>query len=87
MLIRNEDVEGLVVEVPQGHHHLRATVLLRDGTEIVFQEATMANLLRAYVTVKTHPTIERVKLKGTMLKERKADYAQWQLLEEGGETP
>ena len=44
MRIRNEDIEGLVVEVPEGHLHLRTFVRLRDGTELEFQEAAVANL-------------------------------------------
>jgi hypothetical protein len=54
---------------------------LQDGTEWVLQEATIANLVRAYITVKTHPTIARVKLKGQRLTGTKEGYAKWQLLE------
>jgi hypothetical protein len=82
MNIRNEDIKGLTLEVPEGHMHLRATMLLDDGTEITFQEATLANLVRAYVTVKTHPVIEKVRLKGKMLEGGKAGYARWQLIED-----
>jgi hypothetical protein len=85
MIIRNEDVRELIAEVPEGHRHLRITVLLTDGTEVVFQEATMANLVRAYVTVKTHPARRRVVLKGRRIDERKAGYAEWQLTEDGEE--
>lgn len=84
MNIRNEDVKGLIMEVPEGHRHLRTTLLLEDGTELTFQEATVANLVRAYVTVKTHPAIERVRLTGKVLEGRKAGYAQWQLIEDEG---
>ncbi|GAB4389117.1 MAG: hypothetical protein Kow0025_12490 [Thermodesulfovibrionales bacterium] len=84
MLIRNEDVEAVRVEVPEGHAHLRTTVVLRDGTELVFQEATVANLLRAFVTVKTHPLKGGVRLRAVRLAERKEGYAEWQLLEAGG---
>lgn len=82
MNIRNEDIKGLTLEVPEGHRHLRATLLLGDGTELTFQEATLANLVRAYVTVKTHPVIEKIRLKGQTLEGGKADYAQWQLIED-----
>lgn len=84
MNIRNEDIKGLIMEVPEGHRHLRTTLLLEDGTELTFQEATVANLVRAYVTVKTHPVTERVRLTGKVLEERKACYAQWQLIEDEG---
>ncbi len=82
MVIRNEDVKELRIEVPEGHRHLRTTMVLQGGTEIVFQEATIANLVRAYVTVKTHPFRERVILTGERLADRKEGYAEWQLLEE-----
>jgi hypothetical protein len=81
MDIRNEDVEGLTVEIPEGHRHVRATVLLRDGTELSFREATVANLLRAFVTVKTHPLARRVKMRAARLESAKEGYDPWQLLE------
>ncbi|NWF76447.1 MAG: hypothetical protein HXY53_07775 [Nitrospirae bacterium] len=82
MIIHNEDIKELTVEIPKGHKHLRTTIVLQDRTEFVFQEATVANLVRAYITVKTHPVIKKVTLKGKKLAERKKDYAEWQLLEE-----
>jgi hypothetical protein len=81
MLIRNEDIQFMVVEIPEGHRHLRTTVVLRDGTELVFQEAAIANLGRAYIGVKTHPTSTKVVLHGARIEERKDSYAEWQLLE------
>lgn len=81
MIIRNEDVEALTVGIPEGHAHLRTTVVLRDGTELVFQEATVANLLRAFVTVKTHPVRREVRLRAARPAGRKEDFAEWQLLE------
>lgn len=82
MILRNEDIKELIVKIPEGHKHLRTTIILRDGTELIFQEATIANLVRAYTTVKTHPTIKKVNLKGKKIAERKDGYAEWQLLEE-----
>jgi hypothetical protein len=82
MNIRNEDIKELLVEIPEGHKHVRTKIILQDGTELVFQEATVANLTRAYITVKTHPQKESVKLKGEHLTDKKAGYAEWQLLEE-----
>jgi len=84
-MIRNEEVGELIAEVPEGHKHLRVTLALTDGREIVFQEATVANLVRAYIGVKTHPTKRKVVLKGKSLAQRKEGYAEWQLLEEGEE--
>ncbi len=82
MIIRNEDIKELIAEIPDGHKHMRATIKLWDGTELVFQEATVANLVRAYVGVKTHPVKKRMALKGRRLEDRKEGYADWQLLED-----
>lgn len=82
MIIHNEDIRELIAEIPEGHRHLRTTIFLQDGTEMTFQEATIANLVRAYITIKTHPTTKKVVLKGKQLSERKEGYAEWQLVEE-----
>lgn len=81
MVIRNEDVRELTLAVPEGHRHLRATLALADGAEIVLHEATVANLVRAYVAVKTHPLLKGVVLKGMRLTRSKEGFAEWQLLE------
>ena len=80
-LLRNEDVARVVAEIPQGHRHLLTTVTLADGSSITFQEATLAALVRAYVAVKTHPLRTRVVLTGRRIENRKAEYAEWQLVE------
>lgn len=81
-VFRNEDVQSIVVEIPEGHKHIRTTITLVDGTSLTFQEATIANLVRAYITVLTHPTKKRVVLSARLLPTRKEHYAPWQLLEE-----
>ncbi len=48
-----------------------------------YVEAAIANLVRAYIMVKTHPVKRKVTLKGKSLSERKDGYAEWQLVEEG----
>ena len=82
MNIRNEDIKEILVEIPEGHKHIRTTITLQDDTELVLQEAAIANITRAYITVKTHPQKESVKLKGRQLTDKKDGYADWQLLEE-----
>lgn len=82
MVIGNEDVAEVHVGAPAGHRHIRTRIVLRDGTEFVFQEATMANIVRAFVTVKTDPVRDSVSLKGRNLQGRKEGFAQWQLLED-----
>jgi hypothetical protein len=82
MLIRNEDIVRVTAEIPVGHRHLRTTMVLADGTELVFQEATVASIVRAYIGVKTHPTVTRMSMAGERVTGRKEGYAEWQFLEE-----
>ncbi len=82
MIIKNEDVQEIVVEIPEGHKHIRTTIRLKSGQEFVFQEATISNLLRAFITVKTHPQKTSIRLVSKRLDELKPGYAPWQLLEE-----
>jgi hypothetical protein len=82
-IIRNEDIETVLIGVPKGHNHLRVCMKLKNNSAIIFQEATMANILRAYVTTKTRPTIKAQELKMHVLNEnsQKEGYALHQLLE------
>ncbi len=82
MNISNEDIREVLAEIPEGHRHIRTRVVLHDGTEFVFQEATIANIVRAYVTLKTHPLKSSVRMRGKKIAERKQGYAEWQLIEE-----
>ena len=82
MNIKNEDIKEILVEIPEGHKHIRTKITLQDDTELVLQEAAIANITRAYITVKTHPQKESVKLTGRQLTDKKDGYADWQLLEE-----
>jgi hypothetical protein len=81
VIIANEEVNELTIEIPEGHKHLRTRMVLQDGREFTFQEATIANLVRAYITVKTHPELTRVRLLGRKLVMKKEGYAEWQLLD------
>jgi hypothetical protein len=80
-VLRNEDVMGLVAEIPAGHRHLRTTLALADGSSVTLQEATVAAIVRAYVAVKTDPLRNRVALAGQRVQDPKPGYAEWQLLE------
>ncbi len=82
MILRNEDILKIVLEVPEGHRHLRTTIYLQDGGEIVLQEATVANLVRAFVSIKSHPLKRKIILKGRKVDERKEGFAEWQLVED-----
>lgn len=79
-VLRNEDVTEIVTEIPAGHRHLRTTLTLADGSSITFQEATVAAIVRAYISVKTDPLRNRVVLGGRKVPDRKDGYAEWQLL-------
>ena len=81
--IRNEDVNRILVGVPEGHKHLRISMKLKNGLVLIFQEATIANILRVYTTVKTHPSIRAQELEMRTLTAdlRKDGYAVHQLLE------
>jgi len=82
-IIRNEDVDKVLVGVPEDHKHLRICVKLKNGLVLVFQEATIANILRAYITVKTHPSvrIQELQMKTLAAELIKKGYAAHQLLE------
>lgn len=86
MEIRNEDIKEVVIEIPEGHKHVRTRMALRSGETLIFQEATIANILRGFTTVKTHPTRRRVRLVGRWIasNEKKEGYAEWQLVEVDG---
>lgn len=81
MIVGNEEIKELIAEIPEGHKHIRTAIILEDGKKIIFQEATIANLVRAYISVKTHPVNKKVVLRKQKLEERKDGYAEWQLIE------
>ncbi|QWV94594.1 hypothetical protein KP004_05260 [Geomonas oryzisoli] len=81
-VLRNEDVVQVLVGIPEGHRHVRTTIRFADGRSVTFQEATVAAIVRAYITVKTDPVKDAVELTGRRVEDRKAGYAEWQLLEE-----
>ncbi|MDI3525318.1 MAG: hypothetical protein PWP60_504 [Candidatus Atribacteria bacterium] len=80
-IFRNEDVQKIIVEIPENHKHIRTTIVLSNGIELVFQEATIANLVRAFLTLKTHPFSTKITLVGRKVSGQKEGYAEWQLLE------
>ena len=82
MIIHNEDIKKIVTEIPEGHRHLRTTIFLEDGSSMTFQEATIANLVRAYIDVKTDPVRTRIRFTGSKIEHRKEGFAEWQLVED-----
>ncbi|MCS7104217.1 MAG: hypothetical protein NZ954_01445 [Thermofilaceae archaeon] len=79
---RNEDVERVIAFIPVGHKHLRLILEMKDQT-IVLQEATVAAIVRAYVSVAIHPTRRVIELVRVKPAERKPGYAEDQLIESG----
>lgn len=87
-ILANADIAEIVLGAPRGHQHLRATIKLHSGEELILQEATVANLVRAYVGIKTHPQKKGCRLVGRELSEgaKKKEFASWQLLEKESGT-
>lgn len=80
----NADIAEITIAPPPDHLHLRTTITLKSGDQIVLQEATVANLVRAYIDIKTHPQKAGCRLVGQELAkdDMKRGFASWQLLEE-----
>ncbi len=82
--LRNRDVKKVLLGVPAGHKHLRLAVELADDKILIFSEATIANIVRAYICIKTHPIRRAIELKATRLTAcpgLKEGYSEYQLLE------
>jgi hypothetical protein len=81
--IRNQDIKRVLIGIPRGHKHLRICIELKNGMALVFQEATIANISRAYITLKTHPHIRALELKTKRAnaQQLKGGYTEHQLLE------
>lgn len=79
---RNCDIERVVAVVPRGHKHLRLIIELPDQV-IVFSEATVAAIVRAYIDVVTHPTRRATELIARKFQpeEIKPTYSECQLVE------
>jgi hypothetical protein len=82
MIVQNKDIKEIVAEIPEGHKHIRTTIVFEDGKSVTFQEAAIANLVRAYIHIKTHPIRTTCRLKRSHLDIRKDGFAEWQLLED-----
>jgi biotin-(acetyl-CoA carboxylase) ligase len=82
-VIRNQDIRRVLIGIPKGHKHLRICIELKNGINLVFQEATIANISRAYITLKTHPRIRAQELETKManVEQLKEGYTKHQLLE------
>jgi len=81
----NSDIVNIKIGIPDGHKHIRTIIETSNGDKLVFQEATIANLVRAYTIIKTHPQIRTLELEQKKLSDKKAGYADYQLIETDGD--
>lgn len=79
--ISNEDVKEILIGTPAKHKHLRTLIKIEEDW-FIFSEATIANLVRAYIEIKTHPKKNSVLLKQERLTNQKKNFAAFQLLEQ-----
>jgi len=77
---RNEDISRIVAFIPPGHKHVRLLIEARDQS-ILLQEATIAAIVRAYISITTHPSRRVVELVGRYMDSGKEGYARYQLIE------
>lgn len=79
---RNSDIIKIAAFIPPCHKHLRLVVVTKDQI-VVFHEATVAAIVRAYINIISHPikrAVEYVQVK--LDKDRKKpSYAEHQLIE------
>ncbi len=84
-IYRNTDIKRVIAFIPPGHVHTRILIETRNGEVLVFQEATIAGVIRAYVNVSLHPQRKAVELVSRTLypHEKKHGFARTQLIESG----
>ncbi len=81
LLLRNRHVARVVVGIPEGQEQIRARIESDGGDIITLQEATLAALVRAYLSVSTHPQRKAVELRSMAVEESKEGFAMHQLME------
>lgn len=81
LLLRNRHVARVIVGIPDGHDQIRARIESDGGDVITLQEATLAALVRAYLSVSTHPQRKAVELRSMAVEESKEGFARHQLME------
>lgn len=79
-VVRNQDVRRVLIGIPREHRHIRVILDIGDAM-LVLQEATVSNIMRAFLNILLHPQRAAIELKCTKLKERKSGYAEYQLIE------
>ncbi|HIE23550.1 MAG TPA: NUDIX domain-containing protein [Candidatus Korarchaeota archaeon] len=82
LVIRNSDIERVLLGAPKGHKHIRGLIFLKNGLIIVLQQATLENIARGVISLITHPLKKALSLKCVRLEDRKMGYAEYQIIEE-----
>ncbi len=77
---RNNDIKRVIAFIPPGHRHVRL-LIETDDCIMIFQEATVSAIIRAYVNVALHPLNKAVELTLRELKDRKEGFAKYQQIE------
>jgi len=81
MNIRNEDIKEIVVEIPEGHKHIRTKITLQDATELVFRKHCCEYYQGLYYS--QNPSSKNIgEAERQQLGEKKRAMRGWQLLEE-----
>ena len=78
----NDKVKEIIAAIPKDHH-LRLALVLADQV-IVLHEATVAAIVRAYVSIALHPSRRGVWFSGKYMgsSERKHGFARYQIIED-----
>jgi len=79
--LRNRHVVRLVLGTPAGGEGIQARIQTNEGDVIALEGATLAALVRAYMAVTTHPTLQAIELRAAALEPAKAGFATHQLIE------
>lgn len=79
-IVKNSDVKRIIAYIPPKHKHIRIYIEFNDE-HIIFQEATINAILRAYVNVAFHPFKKAIELRLKRIANRKPGYAEYQNIE------
>ncbi len=79
--LSSQNVMQLLFGIPENHQHCRLVLKTDQSGTLVLSEALVAAIVRAYATIKTHPTRSGIEMTATLISDGKPDFASWQLLE------
>ena len=81
LVIRNEDLEWILIGIPEGHTHIRTILNIKGLPYLILQQATVSGLIRGFLNVLLHPLKRGIKLQRASVSNQKSGYAKNQLLE------